>query len=116
MISYATPKDHAEAIFDRFAKDGKAKYLRGGEAHGGRLYRKPVLRYLYDEVLDLPSYLLTLIEQTERLKVLISEAYWANEMNPVIDLHLTAAMNLLTCGNEDGTTEEEREVVNPSPS
>ena len=107
-VSYPTPLSHAEDILNTFFIDAKAKYLAGQAEHGGRLWRKPVLPMLYQEVLDLPIYLLTLIDQIAEVKRLVGVAYWANKDNIEVDANLTKAMNILNFGNADGVAEENR--------
>lgn len=107
-ISYATPADHAEAVIQRFSEDARQKYMKGDKEHGGRLYRKPVLGYLYDEVLDLPIYLLTLMEQMKMVEQLLVDAYWANGESPaMVNRKISEAINILRYGNEDGIEEVE---------
>lgn len=102
-VSYPTPLAHAEDILNTFFIDAKNKYLAGQIEHGGRLWRKPVLPMLYAEVLDLPIYLLTLMDQVGEARKLLSIAMAAQNWNGV-----EAAYNMLAYGNAEGATEEDR--------
>ena len=47
---------HEEEIADWFAKAMSKKYRAGQDEHGGKLWRKPMLKNMQDEVVDLVVY------------------------------------------------------------
>ena len=102
-VSYPTPLSHAEDVITTFTVDAKRKYLWGQEEHGGRLWRKPVLPMLYQEVLDLPIYLLTLMDQIGAVRSLLNEAMASGDLECVM-----RALNILNTGNLEGIAEEDR--------
>jgi hypothetical protein len=58
---------HVERIVARLSADLRAKYEAGQQEHGGNLWEKPgMLEQAYAEVLDLATYLLTLMEQRDQ--------------------------------------------------
>ena len=57
---------HLDRIVNRLSADLRAKYEAGQQEHGGNLWEKPgMLEQAYAEVLDLATYLLTLMEQRD---------------------------------------------------
>ena len=57
---------HLDRIISRLNADLRAKYEAGQQQHGGNLWEKPgMLEQAYAEVLDLATYLLTLMEQRD---------------------------------------------------
>ena len=106
-VSYPTPLSHAEDILSTFTVDAKAKYLAGQAEHGGRLWRKPVLPMLYQEVLDLPIYLLTHMGQMARVRELVWSAFLESGTT-ASEKALLRVVNLLDYGNEEGVAEEDR--------
>ena len=57
---------HLARITARLTADLRAKYEAGQQEHGGNLWEKPgMLEQAYAEVLDLATYLLTLMEQRD---------------------------------------------------
>jgi hypothetical protein len=51
---------HLSGILSDLVKDVSAKYRKGQAQHGGALWRRPVWRDAWDEVLDLCTYVHTL--------------------------------------------------------
>ena len=51
---------HLAGILSDLVKDVDAKYRKGQEEHGGALWRRPVWKDAWDEVLDLCTYVHTL--------------------------------------------------------
>jgi hypothetical protein len=51
---------HLAGILSDLVKDVSAKYRKGQAQHGGALWRRPVWRDAWDEVLDLCTYVHTL--------------------------------------------------------
>jgi hypothetical protein len=47
---------HLASILSDLVKDVSAKYRRGQEEHGGALWRRPVWKDAWDEILDLCTY------------------------------------------------------------
>ena len=51
---------HLAGILRDLTKDLDAKYRKGQEEHGGALWRRPVWKDAWDEILDLAVYMHTL--------------------------------------------------------
>ena len=51
---------HLAGILADLVKDVSAKYRKGQDEHGGALWRRPVWKDTWDEVLDLCTYVHTL--------------------------------------------------------
>lgn len=51
---------HLAGILSDLVRDVSAKYRRGQDEHGGALWRRPVWKDTWDEVLDLCTYVHTL--------------------------------------------------------
>ena len=51
---------HLSGILSDLVKDVSSKYRKGQAQHGGALWRRPVWRDAWDEVLDLCTYVHTL--------------------------------------------------------
>jgi hypothetical protein len=51
---------HLAGIINDLARDVSKKYRKGQEEHGGALWRRPVWKDTWDEVLDLCTYVHTL--------------------------------------------------------
>ena len=103
MTSYATPLDHALAVADNLSTRLVNKYLDGQREHGGRLWRKPVLAFAIEEIIDLPVYMLTLEEQLADVRRLLGLAMVGGNMT-----YVRQALDILETGNADGVAEEER--------
>lgn len=99
---------HLDDIVVELARLVRVKYERGQREHGGRLWRKPQLERLTDEVLDLAVYTFTLRDQHQRA---IEEL--RKGLNARTDQFAYAyvcdgarrALNILTKGNPDGDFE-----------
>jgi hypothetical protein len=104
-----TPIEHVQKICAWFVQHAITKYMAGQEEHGGRLWRKPVWRYLRDEIIDMPIYFQVLEEQQTRVEVLLGDALkgFVVEDHPSYD-SVQKAYNLIVYGNEDGIAEEEK--------
>lgn len=62
---------HLARVKARFSADLDAKYRDGQAEHGGNLWEKPgALEQAYAEVLDLATYLITLMEQRDGRKTI----------------------------------------------
>lgn len=83
------------------------KFRRGVEEHGGKLNRKPVLRFMRDEIIDLPTYFFVLESQHEAAADLLDRALYRISDDKGAEL-VAAAFNILTYGNPEGIVEEER--------
>jgi hypothetical protein len=51
---------HLQGILTDLVRDVSAKYRAGQEQHGGALWRRPVWKDAWDEILDLCTYVHTL--------------------------------------------------------
>ena len=110
--TYSGPAEHRDAAIRRFSERASRKYDMGQEEHGGRFWRKPVLRYMQDEIVDLVFYYDVLAGQQERAIQLLEWATSSPLPHPDpegISPYRMAkmALNVLKYGNEDGATEEE---------
>jgi hypothetical protein len=106
-----TPKQHMENIADWFKEKATTKYFRGQKEHGGKLWRKPALKLLGDEILDMPIYFRVLEEQQEEVLNQLQKAltkYTHNYTLWSIMVHVQKAYNILKVGNPEGIAEEER--------
>ena len=103
-----TPKQHMERICNWFKIAGTKKYNRGQAEHGGKLWRKPALKLLGDEILDIPIYFRVLEEQQEEVLDQLQMALAAGHDLAVITMHIRNAYNILKIGNKEGITEEEK--------
>jgi len=107
-MNYATSQQHRDEVLERFRSRASAKYDAGQAEHGGRLWRKPVLHMLRDEISDLPFYYDVLEEQQQVvLDHLFSARLTIPRDTPGWE-HIKAAMNVLEFGNAEGRSEEER--------
>jgi hypothetical protein len=102
-----TPGEHVEEIISWIAKKVKSKYYAGQEEHGGKLWRKPMLKNLEEEVTDLIVYLQTHEMQQLKLIALLTEATHQDNGQDMLPL-VRSALNLILVGNEEGVPEEER--------
>lgn len=60
----AANQAHLDSIVRELTQDIRAKYAKGQEEHGGRIWEKPgMLDHAIEEVLDLAVYLYTLKQQ-----------------------------------------------------
>ena len=82
------------------------KYMKGQEEHGGKLWRKAVLPFMGDEVLDFVSYFGVLAPQLKRVEEILEEGQNGGT-NQAFDA-IGRALNILRIGNEEGVSEEER--------
>lgn len=97
-----SPEEHAEKVVADFSFDAIKKYQAGQEEHGGRLWRKPVLEFAWEEVLDLPVYMHTLRHQHHKMKEICAEGL-SGLCEPSVSLQ--KVFNILTCGNPEGVRE-----------
>lgn len=106
------PVEHLNHIVTWFIGHVTKKYMQGQHEHGGRLWRKPVWKFMRDEVIDMVVYFQVLEEQQQEVMTKLEQAL--NELrnegsDPLIVEHFVQqAWNLLEHGNEDGTPEEEK--------
>jgi len=73
-----TPRQHGQSIFKRIAVEGVAKYMRGQEEHGGRLWEIPIptmIKFAQEEVIDQGSYVWTLDDQIELARQKLSQLF-----------------------------------------
>jgi hypothetical protein len=98
-----TPEEHVELIISDFAKQATKKYMKGQEEHGGRLWRKNCLPFMFEEVIDFYVYMHVVNAQLVEMKYLLKNAIALKDWELV-----EAAYNLLTMGNKEGVPEEEK--------
>lgn len=109
-VKYRDALAHIIAINRRKDYAVNEKYMKGEKEHKGRLWRKPVHKYIQDEITDLGIYFDTHMEQMDRAEQLLYEALFpGDELNDVdIMDRVQKAYNILVYGNEDGVEEEDR--------
>jgi hypothetical protein len=69
---------HICGVIERFAVRAYQKYSEGVANHGGGLLRKPVLREMRDEAIDMVVYVDTAIQQ-ESMGGVIPEPGWTED-------------------------------------
>ena len=108
-MTYPSPESHRDAAIARFAERSSKKYDAGQAEHGGRFWRKPVLRYMQDEIVDLVFYYDVLAEQHEvalKYLELARNEFSSGEPIGVFD-YICCAENVLRYGNPEGEIETE---------
>lgn len=95
-----TANDHIRDIQTEIARSISEKYEYGQTEHGGRLWRKPVLPDIKDEITDLVIYFDTHMQQFEEAMDIL-EGWLANNEDDMIE----KAFNILNTGNPEGVME-----------
>jgi len=98
-----TALEHIAAIKTDLGKEIEEKYMAGQKEHGGKLWRKQVLPFAWEEVLDLPVYLHVLKQQHEEMKNICLKGMGGDIYE---DDALMMIYNILTIGNAEGVQEE----------
>lgn len=93
-MTQRTAKSHIISILSNFSDSAYNKYMAGQKEHGGRLWRKPLVREVTAEAIDFVIYVSTLAEQLALAKK------WAKKE------HATKTFNILEFGNPEGTKEK----------
>lgn len=62
------PYEHRDKIALDFAALVRKKYDQGQKEHGGELWRKPVLFFMVEEVVDMAVYMMTILEQVDQIR------------------------------------------------
>ena len=106
-----TPQDHINDILYYLDIDARQKYNAGQTEHGGKLWNKPIMDYLGEEIIDLVIYWYTFKEQWKILKRMVlkleDDMIARPETPPVLVRQMEEIANLVVCGNTAGTWEEE---------
>jgi hypothetical protein len=97
-----TPEQHISQISADVITDLTHKYRKGQIEHGGKLHRKPVWEFAWEEVLDLPVYLHVLRHQRA---IMIGIAETALQGKGDAATGLQEIHNILTIGNREGIPE-----------
>jgi len=98
-----TPDSHKQEITDDFTLDSQKKYELGQKEHGGKLWRKPTIHFMGEEILDQWAYYHVLREQWARVEHLLgAEIQRLNKACTPIPDNLQAACNIMKTGNEAG--------------
>ena len=112
--------EHVFRIANWFFKHMSTKFATGVTEHGGKLYRKPVLKMLRDEIIDAAVYFEVLEKQHEDALAELSPVISAIEFNDIYDYPsakpdhkklcqaITRAYNILKFGNPEGEIEEDK--------
>lgn len=101
---YISPEQHIEAIIEAWAGCIRRKYLRGQEEHGGRLWRKPCLDRLLEEIDDLVVYASVLQDHLLAIEG-IARAAVHYEIDPREACEVI--VNIIERGNPEGNPESE---------
>lgn len=109
-----TPDQHINQILTRAAWDAKEKYKAGQEEHGGKLWRKPIMEYIGDEIIDMVIYWYTFREQWNEIRDELSwlemNLFDSEEVPKWVQERVTQILNLVYHGNMEGIQEEERDA------
>lgn len=82
-----TPQDHAREIFNDLRKQAIKKYMAGAAEHGGNLWEvslPQMIGFAKEEVIDQGSYLWTIEENLQNLRLLLGELFeaWESSEEP----------------------------------
>lgn len=97
MRDQRTPESHVAEIAAVFDSDVTKKYQAGQVEHGGRLWEKPVLGFMAEEVIDQWTYFHTANEQAQLVTALLREAFEEGDWSKV-----KQALNVMETGNVAG--------------
>lgn len=97
------PDHHVALVLDTLSDELPTKYMQGQREHGGNLWRKPVLDFMGEEVLDMVVYYDVLRRQNDLLKQLCREGMAGSSDSYQA---LQSIYNVLTVGNPEGVKEE----------
>jgi len=110
-----TAEMHEQDLAGWFTGLMSSKYRAGQEEHGGRLWRKPMVNHMIEEIVDLAVYMGTHRVQMLKVKGLLFEALenmMRAEAAGVMPIPgrdaVQQAFNLMIEGNVEGEEEEER--------
>jgi len=86
-MSTRTPKDHANEIFDNLRKQAIEKYMAGQREHKGHLWEVSIpkmIGFAKEEVIDQGSYLWTIEENIQAIRLLLGELFevWESSEEP----------------------------------
>jgi hypothetical protein len=98
----ATPEQHLSEIQRWFTQKHGQKYRAGQREHGGRLFRKPVMDFLVEEVLDFCSYVHVLKGHWDQVRD-ITGAVRCGGMNAEDGIEMIR--NIIDFGNPEGIRE-----------
>lgn len=107
MIYYCDAEAHITYINTVVNEEITKKYLAGDKEHGGKLWRKPIMYFMGEEITDLNVYWQTLKVQWEDVLLLVYAAYTNKDCSSEVRDILDKALNVLTMGNREGEEEEE---------
>jgi hypothetical protein len=111
-----TPKDHINRIVAWFSVFMGQKYMVGQDEHGGKLWRKPVINAMKDEVIDMVVYFEVLEAQYTKAVAELEVAmevireFNKEDFTDRTDEWIEAtenAYNILVFGNKEGELEED---------
>ena len=108
MSEYATPADHAATVIRRVGYAIDEKYHKGQEEHGGRLWKKPVINMIGQEITDLNVYHDVLVEQWTSVRQLVNDAFLLMSEDQPGFREVYKALNILIYGNEEGSDEPDK--------
>ena len=108
--------DHELEIEAWYVEKMRAKYRAGQDEHGGKLWRKPMVKHMIEEVIDLTVYMQTHEQQQLALLATLMEAgdILESKVEDTTAIQaralslVEAAINIMLYGNEEGEIEEER--------
>jgi hypothetical protein len=106
-MHYNSGKEHVNTIMAVWKTRIVPKYHQGQAEHGGKLWRKPVLDAITDEIADLMVYWDVQLEQFEEVGLALSGALQNLDQDHGAYPFVKEAINLLSYGNREGEMEED---------
>lgn len=98
-----TPESHKEEITDDFTTESQKKYDVGQKEHGGKLWKKPTIHFMGEEILDQWAYYHVLREQWALVESLLAdEIKRVGDQGLPIPEKLREAHNIMKTGNKKG--------------
>jgi hypothetical protein len=112
-MDYFDATNHKLFVANSTAEEIVNKYDKGQEEHGGKLWRKPIMDYIGEEIIDMAIYWSTFKVQWKELLHIIRYLHLLTldpQTNTTSEIKALAekALNLMERGNVEGDEEEER--------
>ena len=102
-----TPDEHVASILCGVEYDVWKKYRAGQKEHGGNLWRKPIVDFIGEEIIDMMVYWYTFIWQWAQLHAMVYNLYFDVDLPASLQPKVGAMLNLMDEGNAEGVPEEE---------
>ena len=112
-MNYLDATNHKLFVAKSTADEIVKKYEKGQEEHGGKLWRKPIMDYIGEEIIDMVIYWATFKTQWKELLHTIRYLHLLTldpQTNTTHEIKMLAgkALNLMERGNVEGEEEEGR--------